>query len=765
MSVDGEKRRKAEKIGKYMREILSDREIDCDDTWWEEKKARECLECLAAPEDFFLCTSDDMGLEINEKLVIMSLQNAEAVSGLLKQVRDTVSALGQNSKMVRLHLVCFARNMKGKITLEKTFDQEEKKRLKKEAEGTEDKKKGGRNLSVSCTCILDQDYRDQEIRLKNLRRYEMSLMPPVEGKMNLESDGGNDRQYAGSRFQGICFNIDLYQMVELYNQVGDRLFKKNVRYGISDTMDVDASIRNTLKNEPELFWFKNNGIAILVENPDFRLGCGEEMILGTLRPGCSPGFSVINGAQTITAAAGYYYELEYKKEQENKDSEAYRELTARMDNFKKAQISVRLIHILTDGLEMEEKESCLRSGREISVSLNRQKPIRMEDIAFTSPFIEKLAGYLERAHTAGYEKFYLVKRGEGSGIGDCLELVDVVRARAACIGRPGNARSDGTKKLLEFEAGGTGEYSFKDKELFPDEWLETDEEQKTFQKHFGAVWFARTLAGEYEKWRKTVGPEEENYMTAVNNGKWYFTSAVVWLLNGQSKGEKGMPDFTDFPDCFGRIREGIPYAASLFAAMVSRLAQKGGTKLNSNTFKNNELYNRLLETEDFTEIGNLFNQYLSDGEKIIVKKPQQTAPPEPAAKKRKSPVFDKKVTVIVLGNTEESVVNTAQAMVKTTQYILEKWKPDLKKMEETCSLWVTGYREKVDFTQGYFRGKEKTALVDNQTYWVGTSSNSATKYQQIRQLCGLAQIPKNEISWYREDRTEEGKKRHLLFQW
>lgn len=56
----------------------------------------------------------------------------------------------------------------------------------------------------------------------------------------------------------------LYDIVEMYNHVGDELFRSNLRYGINEQLDVEKSMKETLRNHPENFWFLNNGITITV---------------------------------------------------------------------------------------------------------------------------------------------------------------------------------------------------------------------------------------------------------------------------------------------------------------------------------------------------------------------------------------------------------------------------------------------------------------------------------------------------------------------
>lgn len=51
----------------------------------------------------------------------------------------------------------------------------------------------------------------------------------------------------------------------LYNDIGDRLFARNIR-GYQGNTAVNQDILNTLKHEPDYFWYFNNGVTIMSDN-------------------------------------------------------------------------------------------------------------------------------------------------------------------------------------------------------------------------------------------------------------------------------------------------------------------------------------------------------------------------------------------------------------------------------------------------------------------------------------------------------------------
>lgn len=83
----------------------------------------------------------------------------------------------------------------------------------------------------------------------------------------------------------IIVNVSAFSLKDLYTNHGNNLFAKNLRYHISGPVDKD--IKNTIENDSDSFWFKNNGITLICENFDI------DGIYVKLK-----NFSIINGAQT-----------------------------------------------------------------------------------------------------------------------------------------------------------------------------------------------------------------------------------------------------------------------------------------------------------------------------------------------------------------------------------------------------------------------------------------------------------------------------------
>ena len=84
-------------------------------------------------------------------------------------------------------------------------------------------------------------------------------------------------------------NVSAFLIKKLYYQYEKNLLALNLRYHIKEKKrdSVDNAIKNTIENNPESFWLKNNGITIICD--EFRID-GREVHLKN--------FSIVNVGQT-----------------------------------------------------------------------------------------------------------------------------------------------------------------------------------------------------------------------------------------------------------------------------------------------------------------------------------------------------------------------------------------------------------------------------------------------------------------------------------
>ena len=105
-------------------------------------------------------------------------------------------------------------------------------------------------------------------------------------------------------FEAYYGTISAAAIGKWYDDYGNRLFNKNIRYYKGST-SVNEGIKTVLKEEPENFFYYNNGIKILCKKITRKIlhGASREMGLFVLE-----GVSLVNGAQTTGTIGAVYSE-------------------------------------------------------------------------------------------------------------------------------------------------------------------------------------------------------------------------------------------------------------------------------------------------------------------------------------------------------------------------------------------------------------------------------------------------------------------------
>lgn len=757
--------RRIENYREYIKNILSNRDIDCDETWWDSDQALAVLDRLVCAKTWEISDSSEMGIDTSENFLFVKFAAGGKTGNLLEEIEKSGCSLAAKPESVNknLHIICIVDTMKNRVFLEKRFLSTEGKLMKKNIRKAMKAWKG----TVNFLYILDNSYSEQDIKLSNVNRFDFIQMPPMKYHINWEAV--RDKEEKGKIVhRGYVTSVHLAQLVEIYNKIGDKLFKRNVRYGLNEQLGVDRAIKDTLRNRPQEFWFKNNGITILVERADFKLDRVEEVLLEHITEYGDLHFSVINGAQTITASAQCLYEMEYEleelkkidpkdekepEERVRKDKEA-RELEKKIEDSRDAKVLLRIIHIPHSSKAGAAETSSSKEVNEISVALNRQKPIKAEDIAFASPFVEKLAAFLEREQLNGKRYFRLVKRGEGNVTNRAVDLADFARARKAYAGHPGDARSKGTNVLLSSKNGANGEFEFQDKAIFVSEWLDAEDEQEAavFEKYYGAVYFAVRVADFYGKNFKKIPLSDPGELTVLQNGKWYFTAYLVQLFNGFRD------DYSQFTDCFEMIRGKLEDLMKLFAAQCNASARRSGKfgVLDSNTFKGEDLFRLTREEASAEEYARIVNRGLEEDEKfeLVSYHGAVTAPQN--RQNNPTTVPDRRTNgkakfIQLNGAPNERVNSTAHAMVKTVQFVLDNYPGHERDLLLNGGDWFTDDPFRINTGNGYLSQSVEVTDENGNSYWVGTHSNTAAKYKQMMTLCETAGVKKHSIHWFTAD--------------
>ncbi len=357
--------------------------------------------------------------------------------------------------------------------------------------------------------------------------------------------------------RGDVYIASLYDIVNMYSLIGDTLFDLNVRYQISDELDVEKEIRKTIDETPDHFWFYNNGITIISNNGDFV--CDTPTTISFSNNG---DFSVINGAQTITTATKWY--------SENKDKK---------DKLNKVWVILRVVLV----------EDIYNSfAKNVSISLNRQKSITEVDIATTYPFVKDINMMMNQCYEDNI-CFELNKRGGTPTykysyyIDDFAQLVETY-----LIQKPGSARS--SKGSLIGVKEKNGEYSFVRKDIFKNIKSTND-----IKKYYAPVNYSYELACSYKSIpRNSVGNDPASEIL-LKYGNMYCIASVVYCINKQ-----GTDDFSNFT--YIDKKYNIDIIQKFISLFKTFLTESKNTAIDSNDFKKEVLYEGFKESEYMTSL-------------------------------------------------------------------------------------------------------------------------------------------------------------------
>ena len=152
---------------------------------------------------------------------------------------------------------------------------------------------------------------------------------------------------------GVALISDL---VALHKKHQKALYERNIRYFLgSRESDVNKAIQETLRTAPEDFFYLNNGVTALADLIDAPQGAKANKRL-RLR-----GFSIINGAQTISSAAEFVIQ--------NPDCD-----------ISAARVLVTIINTGSEG----------KFGRSVTRARNHQNPVSTGNFASLDPRQEEL---------------------------------------------------------------------------------------------------------------------------------------------------------------------------------------------------------------------------------------------------------------------------------------------------------------------------------------------------------------------------------------
>ena len=237
--------KKLDKYINYIETVLINKNIDNEDTEW--KQSAELTRLLNTSETIYITDSLSLGIDASELLLLIKINSDTVSEKLIANIKKEIEVKIQNlanqinddSKkdlFKTINLLFFVSTIQLRLSLKNSFSSKNLTELmKKIRTGT-----GVKNVKLNSVFYLDKDISTDEIKLPNIRRYEMVTLPPFDVDIEVPKDNKK------STLKGYVLTANLFDLVSLYNTIGDQLFKKNVRLGIDDKLDVDKSIKETL---------------------------------------------------------------------------------------------------------------------------------------------------------------------------------------------------------------------------------------------------------------------------------------------------------------------------------------------------------------------------------------------------------------------------------------------------------------------------------------------------------------------------------------
>lgn len=204
------------------------------------------------------------------------------------------------------------------------------------------------------------------------------------------------------------------EIVEWWKNYNTRLFEKNIRQVLGKT-DVNDEIEKTLLDNPDLFWYFNNGITIIADKIDKSIVGGGNKEYGSFK---LTNIAIVNGAQTVSSIGRFG---------------VTNESSTNLDNVK---VSLRMVQL---------SETPQNFDKDITKFNNRQNRIENRDFVSQDPEQMRIKTELL---IDGID--YNIMRSETFQYSD--KSFDLVEATVAL------ACASGTTQLAVQAKGGIGKY-------------------------------------------------------------------------------------------------------------------------------------------------------------------------------------------------------------------------------------------------------------------------------------------------------------------
>ncbi|MGW3100215.1 AIPR family protein [Streptomyces sp. NPDC001102] len=289
---------------------------------------------------------------------------------------------------------------------------------------------GNDPLSLHTTAILDRASEDHYghgpmldytvmTTTELLQQLREDRMPdPVDITLNMVKWLRRDLPFPS--YQG---SLSARDVARIFEKCGARLFSKNIRQSLGLTR-INVGIERTLTDEPENFWYFNNGITILCNRVEpfypGRRHPDHPVVLKLTHA------TVVNGAQTVTSI--------------------HRAMKRTPETAAEADVSVRVIALGDDYAEYANR---------IAETTNTQNDVYRQD--FIS--LDEKQALIRQDFDLTLGKTYVYKRGEVEPVPDAGCSVVQVAVALACASRTPelSVRAKRNTELL-WESGDHGAY-------------------------------------------------------------------------------------------------------------------------------------------------------------------------------------------------------------------------------------------------------------------------------------------------------------------
>lgn len=227
-------------------------------------------------------------------------------------------------------------------------------------------------LNINDLKIIQQSKKDKVVK-------ETISVPSENSILMFDSDNSKQSAIVCSMN---CLDLakleDKYYSTEIGRNI---LFGHNLREALKKSKTYDGMLQ-TIKTEPQNFWYYNNGITIVADKVDKDVAEDDSEVTITIKE-----FSIVNGAQTTSAVGRIYREAI----RDRKDDI--------IEGLSKAYVVTRILKVANE-----------KTKRKISVYNNTQNQINSRDMVANNPEQEKLH---DRLLSDDYPQIFMeIRRGE-----------------------------------------------------------------------------------------------------------------------------------------------------------------------------------------------------------------------------------------------------------------------------------------------------------------------------------------------------------------